>query len=96
MTTTDSNSAIVATELDQRIHNLIAGKTDFFCFKDGMGRLLKVNGYFLTLFQLEKDALLILGKGDEDYQEIKGVKYHFDDREVVREYLAIKQLAVSN
>ena len=33
------------------------------------------------------DALLILGKGDEDYQEIKGVKHHFDDREVVRELL---------
>lgn len=33
------------------------------------------------------EALLILGKGDEDYQEIKGVKHHFDDREVVREYL---------
>jgi len=35
------------------------------------------------------DALLILGKGDEDYQEIKGVKHHFDDREVVRELLNI-------
>jgi len=35
------------------------------------------------------DALLILGKGDEDYQEIKGVKHHFDDREVVRELLKI-------
>ena len=34
------------------------------------------------------DALLILGKGDEDYQEVKGVKHHFDDREVVRELLA--------
>ena len=34
------------------------------------------------------DVLLILGKGDEDYQEIKGVKHHFDDREVVRELLA--------
>ncbi len=33
------------------------------------------------------DALLILGKGDEDYQEIKGIKHHFDDREVVRELL---------
>jgi len=33
------------------------------------------------------DALLILGKGDEDYQEIKGVKHPFDDREVVREFL---------
>lgn len=35
----------------------------------------------------ENEVLLILGKGDEDYQEIKGVKYHFDDREVVRELL---------
>jgi len=33
------------------------------------------------------EVLLILGKGDEDYQEIKGVKHHFDDREVVREVL---------
>ena len=38
----------------------------------------------------ENDVLLILGKGDEDYQEIKGVKHHFDDREVVRELLTLK------
>ncbi len=38
----------------------------------------------------DNDVLLILGKGDEDYQEIKGVKHHFDDREVVRELLALK------
>ncbi|MEA1952820.1 MAG: UDP-N-acetylmuramoyl-L-alanyl-D-glutamate--2,6-diaminopimelate ligase [Campylobacterota bacterium] len=37
----------------------------------------------------DDDALLILGKGDEEYQEIKGVKYPFDDREVVRELLNI-------
>lgn len=36
----------------------------------------------------ENEVLLILGKGDEDYQEIKGVKHPFDDREVVRELLA--------
>ena len=42
----------------------------------------------MALDALEKDeVLLILGKGDEDYQEIKGVKHHFDDREVVRELL---------
>lgn len=35
----------------------------------------------------ENEVLLILGKGDEDYQEIKGVKYPFDDRAVVRELL---------
>ena len=31
------------------------------------------------------DVVLIAGKGHEDYQEIKGVKHHFDDRAVVRE-----------
>ncbi|MBR0276178.1 MAG: UDP-N-acetylmuramoyl-L-alanyl-D-glutamate--2,6-diaminopimelate ligase [Prevotella sp.] len=29
------------------------------------------------------DVILIAGKGHEDYQEIKGVKHHFDDREEV-------------
>jgi UDP-N-acetylmuramoyl-L-alanyl-D-glutamate--2,6-diaminopimelate ligase len=33
------------------------------------------------------DLVLIAGKGHETYQEIKGVKHHFDDREVVRELL---------
>ncbi|MDE5827835.1 MAG: UDP-N-acetylmuramoyl-L-alanyl-D-glutamate--2,6-diaminopimelate ligase [Duncaniella sp.] len=33
-------------------------------------------------------VILIAGKGHEDYQEIKGVKHHFDDREVVREIIA--------
>jgi UDP-N-acetylmuramoyl-L-alanyl-D-glutamate--2,6-diaminopimelate ligase len=31
------------------------------------------------------DTILIAGKGHEDYQEIKGVKYPFDDRLIVRE-----------
>ena len=50
----------------------------------------------MALEALEKDeVLLVLGKGDEDYQEIKGVKHHFDDREVVRELLS-EQLAASS
>ena len=31
------------------------------------------------------DVVLVAGKGHEDYQEIKGVKHHFDDCEVLRE-----------
>ena len=31
------------------------------------------------------DVILVAGKGHEDYQEIKGVKHHFDDKEVIRE-----------
>ena len=42
----------------------------------------------LALEALEKnEILLILGKGDEDYQEYQGVKYPFDDRAIVRELL---------
>ena len=34
------------------------------------------------------DVVLVAGKGHEDYQEIKGVKHHFDDKEVLREVFA--------
>ena len=34
------------------------------------------------------DVVLVAGKGHEDYQEIKGVKHHFDDREVIREIMS--------
>jgi UDP-N-acetylmuramoyl-L-alanyl-D-glutamate--2,6-diaminopimelate ligase len=34
------------------------------------------------------DVILIAGKGHEDYQEVKGVKHHFDDREVITEIFA--------
>lgn len=33
------------------------------------------------------DVIAICGKGDEDYQEIKGVKHHFSDREAVEEII---------
>ena len=35
------------------------------------------------------DVILIAGKGHENYQEIKGVKHHFDDREIVREIFGV-------
>jgi len=31
------------------------------------------------------DVILIAGKGHENYQDVKGVKHHFDDKEVVTE-----------
>lgn len=33
------------------------------------------------------DVILVAGKGHENYQDIKGVKHHFDDHEVVREVM---------
>ena len=32
------------------------------------------------------DVILVAGKGHENYQEIKGVKYHFDDKEILHEF----------
>ena len=33
------------------------------------------------------DIIVLAGKGHEDYQEIKGVKYHMDERELIAEIL---------
>ena len=33
------------------------------------------------------DVILVAGKGHEDYQEVKGVKHHLDDREEVRRWI---------
>lgn len=35
----------------------------------------------------KNDVVLVAGKGHEDYQIINGVKHHFDDHEVIRQYL---------
>lgn len=42
-----------------------------------------------TAYMLAKkgDVILIAGKGHEDYQEIKGVKHHFDDKEVIKKIM---------
>jgi UDP-N-acetylmuramoyl-L-alanyl-D-glutamate--2,6-diaminopimelate ligase len=33
------------------------------------------------------DTLVIAGKGHENYQEVKGVKKHFCDKEIILEYI---------
>lgn len=40
-----------------------------------------------TAFALAQkgDVILVAGKGHENYQEIKGVKHHFDDKEIIRD-----------
>lgn len=38
------------------------------------------------------DVVLIAGKGHEDYQEINGVKHHFDDRETVLDIFSDEKL----
>ena len=44
-----------------------------------------------TMLAKKGDVVLVAGKGHEDYQEVKGVKHHFDDRENLREIFATQQ-----
>jgi len=40
-------------------------------------------------FAEPKDIVLVAGKGHETYQEINGVRHHFDDKEVIKELLKL-------
>ncbi len=72
-------------EPDDIIHDMVAGLsvTDMehtLCITDRKQAIKTA-----VLLAQKGDVILVAGKGHEDYQEIKGVKHHFDDREVLRE-----------
>lgn len=57
-----------------------------------MDKVLVINDRRVAIEQsislsLERDIVLIAGKGHEDYQEVEGVKYPFSDRKIVQELL---------
>lgn len=71
-------------EPDEIIHDMVAGlsKADMertLCITD-RAQAIKT----ATMLAKKGDVILVAGKGHEDYQEVKGVKHHFDDREVIR------------
>jgi len=37
------------------------------------------------------DVVVIAGKGHETYQEVKGIKHHFDDKEIVFQIINSKK-----
>ena len=39
------------------------------------------------------DVILVAGKGHEPYQEVKGVKHHFDDHEELRAAFGLAPMA---
>lgn len=73
-------------EPEDIINDIITG------VKKGPGKYIKITDrreaikYCIDNAQ-EGDVIIIAGKGHEDYQEIKGVKYHMDDRELVMDAL---------
>ena len=67
------------------INDMLAGITD-----EERGKVLSIvdrKEAIRTACMLAKkgDVILVAGKGHENYQEIKGVKHHFDDKEVLLE-----------
>lgn len=42
---------------------------------------------YAILNAIDGDVILLLGKGHEDYQEIEGVRYPFDERIIIREII---------
>ncbi|MBR1483516.1 MAG: UDP-N-acetylmuramoyl-L-alanyl-D-glutamate--2,6-diaminopimelate ligase [Ruminococcus sp.] len=47
---------------------------------------------YCMLHAEEGDIIVLAGKGHEDYQEIKGVKYHMDERELIAEIIEEEHL----
>ena len=67
------------------LSDMKAGIKDYanvFCVADRHEAIKLAAG----LTQCKQDIILIAGKGHETYQEIKGEKHHFDDREEISKY----------
>lgn len=78
-------------EPDEIIQDMVAGlsKADMertLCITDRTQAIKTA-----TMLAKKGDVILVAGKGHEDYQDVKGVKHHFDDREKLREIFATQQ-----
>lgn len=72
-------------ELDDIINDILVGMKK----TDGKYVIIKSrkDAIFYALSNaVEGDIVILAGKGQQDYEEVKGVKYHLDEREVVKEY----------
>lgn len=69
---------------EEIIHDMVSGMS-----QDDMGHTLCITDREQAIraamsIAQKGDVVLVAGKGHEDYQEVKGVKHHFDDREIIR------------
>ena len=76
-------------EPEDILNDMLAGVTE-----DQMGKVLTIvdrRQAIKTACMMAQsgDVILVAGKGHEDYQIIKGVKHHFDDKEEIRKCFTI-------
>ncbi len=79
-------------EPDEIIQDMVAGLTP-----DDSGKTLCITDRTqairtATMLAKKGDVILVAGKGHEDYQEVKGVKHHFDDREKIKEIFTTQKI----
>ncbi len=76
---------------DEIIKDMVAGLSkddmhDTLCITD-RAQAIKT----ATMLAKKGDVILVAGKGHEDYQDVQGVKHHFDDREKLKDIFATQQ-----
>ena len=73
-------------DLDDIISDITKGIKD----NDGEYKIIKdrkkAREYALSIAE-KNDIILILGKGHEKFQEIKGIKYPFDEKKIINDYI---------
>lgn len=71
-------------EPDKIIEDIIAGiiKNNYIVIVDRREAIKKA----IEMAQ-KHDVIVVAGKGHEDYQEINGVKIHFDEKEIIKKYI---------
>ena len=85
-------SKIILTSDNPRDEEPLDIINDILSGLDNKGNVLVIEDRFEAIkkalsLKKDDDLVVILGKGDETYQEIKGVKHPFSDKEVVKEIL---------
>lgn len=88
---TKNSNYVIFTSDNPRYENSLDIIFDMLQEVDTSNYEIEVNRKKAILKGIQKltkgDILLILGKGHEDYQEINGIKYHFNDKEIVNKYI---------
>ena len=88
----DSERGLLADALFSQIdlHRAYGGVVPELASRDHVKRMLPLIRQVLAEADA-RDVVLIAGKGHEDYQEIKGIKHHFDDKEVLHDIFNVEK-----